>query len=75
MEFLMKSLFSDAVFTPPSTSGESVAATNGVDIPNGQKGTGGEIPYVALVTVDGAPAPGAKIPEGNLGSTISGFRK
>lgn len=49
----IKTPYVDCAVPKPSTSGEGVAVTNGIDIHGGAKGTSGIMPEVTLVSIEG----------------------
>jgi hypothetical protein len=56
--------FGDAVVPTPEVGGTWGGTKNGLDIGSGGKGTGGVLPEVTLVDVEGAPKQGTQISEG-----------
>lgn len=57
----IKTPFKDYVVPKPSVGGDWGGVKDGVDIPGGRKGTGGIMPEVTMVPVEGAPAPGTSL--------------
>ena len=56
----ISSPYVDCAVPKPSTSGEGVAVTDGIDVHGGAKGTGGVMPEVTIVDVHGGGSPGTK---------------
>lgn len=59
----IKTTFDDAVVPDPKVGGDWGGTKGGLDIQGGKKSTGGVVPEVTLVSVEGAPKQGAQISE------------
>lgn len=60
--------FDNAICPVPSGDGDGAKDVGGVSIPDGQKGTRGEMPEVNGVSVRDDSAPGTSRPSGMAGS-------
>ena len=61
--------YKDCAVAKPGQAGAGVSVRNGIDIPGGAKGTGGEMDEVTLVDMHGAPS---KVPVRKSGYNMSG---
>ena len=60
--------YDQMVVPVPGTSGDGVRESDGLPIPDGVKGSGGEVPEVTTVDVRDADNPGLTRPGGMAGS-------
>lgn len=64
----IQTLFEDAICPYPSGSGDGAKDIGGVSIPDGQKGTSGEMPEVSGVSLKDDASPGLSRPPHMAGS-------
>ena len=64
----IQTVFDNAICPVPSGSGDGAKDVGGVSIPDGQKGTSGEMPEVSGVSLKDDSSPGLSRPSGMAGS-------